>query len=123
MAEGVDPDFGRGSFAHDQWWGDPAAKGTVWGSLGPLDTPPYYAIEVNIGGMGTKGGPVIDTHARVVDLDGEVIPGLYAAGNVMAAPYGMTYGGAGGTLGPAMVAGYLAATHAATQAASQNGGN
>jgi 3-oxosteroid 1-dehydrogenase len=44
----------------------------------------------------------------VLDLDGDVIPGLYAAGNAMASPMGMTYGGAGGTLGPAMVFGYLA---------------
>jgi 3-oxosteroid 1-dehydrogenase len=44
----------------------------------------------------------------VLDVDGNVIPGLYAAGNAMASPLGMTYGGAGGTLGPAMVFGYLA---------------
>jgi 3-oxosteroid 1-dehydrogenase len=37
-----------------------------------------------------------------------VIPGLYAAGNAMAAPTGMVYGGAGGTLGPALVFGYRA---------------
>ena len=44
----------------------------------------------------------------MLDLDGEPIPGLYAAGNVMGSPFGMTYGGPGGTLGPAMVFGYLA---------------
>ena len=44
----------------------------------------------------------------MIDLDGDVIPGLYAAGNATASPLGMTYGGAGGTLGPAMVFGYLA---------------
>ena len=49
-----------------------------------------------------------DTRSRVLDLDGNVIPGLYAAGNAMASPLGMTYGGAGGTLGPAMVFGFLA---------------
>ena len=44
----------------------------------------------------------------MLDVDGDVIPGLYAAGNAMSSPLGMTYGGAGGTLGPAMVFGYLA---------------
>ena len=34
-------------------------------------------------------------NARVLDVDGDVIPGLYAAGNVMGSPFGMTYGGAG----------------------------
>jgi hypothetical protein len=104
-----DPDFNRGWSAQDQWWGDPTLRdGTARASLGPLETPPYYAIEVVSGALGTKGGPQTDTQARVLDLDGNVIPGLYAAGNAMASPMGMTYGGAGGTLGPAMVFGYLA---------------
>ena len=60
------------------------------------------------GALGTKGGPQTDTRARVLDVDGDVIPGLYAAGNAMSSPLGMTYGGAGGTLGPAMVFGFLA---------------
>ena len=55
---------------------------------------------MNSGALGTKGGPETDTDARVLDLDGNVIDGLYAAGNAMASPMGMTYGGAGGTLGP-----------------------
>lgn len=112
---GVDPDFGRGDSAHDRWWGDPAHKGERRGTLGPIDKAPYYAIELRSGALGTKGGPVTDVHGRVLDLDGEVVPGLYAAGNVMASPFGMTYGGAGGTLGPAMVFGHLAGLHAATQ--------
>ena len=57
---------------------------------------------------GPRAGPLTDTRARVLDVDGDVIPGLYAAGNAMSSPLGMTYGGAGGTLGPAMVFGYLA---------------
>jgi hypothetical protein len=44
----------------------------------------------------TKGGPRTDGDARVPDLDGRPIPGLDAAGNVMASAMGMTYGGAGG---------------------------
>jgi len=52
---------------------------------------------------------------RVINLDQVPIDGLYAAGNVMGSPFGMTYGGPGGTLGPAMVFGYLAARHAAAR--------
>ncbi|AXK32458.1 FAD-dependent oxidoreductase [Streptomyces armeniacus] len=116
--KGADPDFHRGESAHDRWWGDPAYKGDVRGTLGPLDEPPYYAIPVKSGALGTKGGPRTDPDARVLDVDGEPVEGLYAAGNVMASPFGMTYGGAGGTLGPAMVFGYLAALHVTGQSGS-----
>jgi 3-oxosteroid 1-dehydrogenase len=118
-AAGRDPDFHRGQSAHDRWWGDPAYKGDPRGTLGPLDTPPYYAISVKSGALGTKGGPQVDRNARVIDLDGHPIPGLYAAGNVMASPFGMTYGGAGGTIGPAMVFGYLAGLHLAASQGRQ----
>ena len=56
--------------------------------------------------------------ARVLDLDGAPIDGLYAAGNAMAASaMGMSYGGAGGTLGPAIVWGFLAGQYAASHPA------
>ncbi len=114
-----DPDWKRGWSAQDQWWGDPTLRdGTARASLGPLETPPYYAIQVFSGALGTKGGPLTDTKARVVDVDGDVIPGLYAAGNAMSSPLGMTYGGAGGTLGPAMVFGFLAGRDIAQRVAS-----
>jgi 3-oxosteroid 1-dehydrogenase len=109
---GNDPDFGRGDSAFDRWWGDPHRKGEKQSTLGVLDHGPYYAVEIHSGALGTKGGPKVDRYGRVIDVDGEPMPGLYAAGNVMGSPFGMTYGGAGGTLGPAMVFGYLAATHA-----------
>jgi 3-oxosteroid 1-dehydrogenase len=107
VADGSDPDFHRGESAHDLWWGDPFKKGTIEGTLGPIDEGPFYAIELNIGALGTKGGPKVDAHAQVVNIDGNLIPGLYAAGNV-SSPTGMAYTGAGGTLGPAMVFGWLA---------------
>lgn len=112
-ARGADTDFCRGISAHDRWWGDPAQGAGPQATLGPLDTPPFYAVRVYSGVLGTKGGPRTDRNGQVLDVDGEPIAGLYAAGNVMASVMGMTYGGAGGTLGPAMVFGYLAGRHAA----------
>jgi succinate dehydrogenase/fumarate reductase flavoprotein subunit len=113
---GIDPDFGRGLARNDRWWGDPKLGDTPESTIGPLDTPPYYAVRVYSGALGTKGGPRTDTDGQVLDVDGNRIGGLYAAGNVMASVMGMTYGGAGGTLGPAVVFGYLAGHHAATHA-------
>jgi hypothetical protein len=111
-ADAHDPDFGRGDSAFDRWWGDPFLKGKPEATLGPLDAGPFYAVEIHSGCLGTKGGPKVDPNGRAIDLDGNPIPGLYAAGNVMGSPFGMTYGGPGGTPGPAMVFGYLAALHA-----------
>lgn len=97
--EGRDPDFRRGVSAYDRFPGgrmlDPDSP---LSTLGPLETGPFYGIEVFSSALGTKGGPRTDTEGRVLDVDGDVIPGLYAAGNVMASPSGMVYGGAGGTL-------------------------
>jgi 3-oxosteroid 1-dehydrogenase len=90
-----------------------AEGGAKAATLGPLVKGPYYAVEVRSGALGTKGGLKTDVHGNVVDIDGHPIPGLYAAGNVMASPFGMTYGGPGGTLGPGMVFGYLSGKHAA----------
>lgn len=114
-AAGHDPDFHRGESHHDRAWGDPAFGGTAAGTLGPIDTPPYYAVPVRCGALGTKGGPRTDADARVLDVDSEVIEGLYAAGNAMGSIMGMTYGGHGGTLGPGVVFGYLAGRHAAAR--------
>ncbi|MDT9591668.1 FAD-dependent oxidoreductase [Nocardioides zeae] len=117
VADGHDPEFGRGRSAHDRWWGDPAYKRDVRGTLGPLDEAPFYAVQIHSGALGTKGGPRVDPDARVLDVDGAPVEGLYAAGNAMGSPFGATYGGAGGTLGPAMTFGYLAGAHAAARAA------
>ena len=65
------------------------------------------------GDLGTKGGVRTDVHGRALRDDGSVIDGLYAAGNVSAPVMGHTYPGPGGTIGPAMTFGYLAALHVA----------
>ena len=112
VARRKDPDFGRGAGAYDGYWGDPDKPTLAEKTLGPIDTGPFYAVPVDIGCMGTKGGPRTDADARVLDVDGAPIAGLYAAGNTMAGPTGMAYGGAGGTIGPALVFGHRAAEHA-----------
>ena len=54
---------------------------------------------------------IADPNAQVIDEDGQVIPGLYAAGNDMASIMGGNYPGAGITLGPALTFGYIAGRH------------
>lgn len=109
--EGSDSDFQRGQSAYDRYYSDPTVKPNP--SLHRLDEPPYYAVKIVPGDLGTKGGLVTDERARVLRPDGSVIPGLYAAGNTSAAVMGYTYAGPGATIGPAMVFGYLAAEHIA----------
>ena len=65
-----DPDFGRTSFAK------------------PLNTAPYYAIKVTAGVHHTMGGLKIDTNTQVLDEAGNVIPGLFAAGEVTGGVHG-----------------------------------
>lgn len=105
--KGEDPDFGRGVSAYDKYWGD---DGCPWPnpSLGPLQTGPFYALEVVNGAFGTNGGIATDGSARVLDVDGAPIPGLFAAGNTTESAYAAGYPGAGATLGPIMTMGYLA---------------
>jgi 3-oxosteroid 1-dehydrogenase len=109
--KGVDPDFGRGDSSYDWWWGDWTKEGTGR-TLGRIDTPPYFAVQVHGGTLGTKGGPQTNSDGEVIDVDGQTISGLYAAGNAMAGTTGMVYGGAGGTIGPAMVWGLRAGRNA-----------
>ncbi len=112
VAKGHDDDFGRGDSAYDGWSGDRSLLPGPPATIGPLTEPPYYAIEIESGTLGTKGGPRTSVDGEVLSADG-VIPGLYAAGNVMAGVTGMVYGGAGGTLGPAITFGYRAGRHVA----------
>jgi succinate dehydrogenase/fumarate reductase flavoprotein subunit len=83
--------------------------------LGPVDTAPYYALKVEASALGTVGGPKTDANGRALDTSGNVIPGLYAAGNAGGAPTKGFYGGAGGTISLGLVFGYLAGLDAARQ--------
>ncbi|HUC22063.1 MAG TPA: 3-oxosteroid 1-dehydrogenase [Streptosporangiaceae bacterium] len=108
---GKDADFGRGDSAYDRYYGDPNCKPNP--NLAPLASPPYYAIKIVPGDLGTKGGLRTDEHSRVLRPDGSIIDGLYAAGNTSAMVMGRSYAGPGATIGPAMTFGYLAALHVA----------
>lgn len=112
---GVDLDFARGGNVFDRYYGDSNIKPNP--CLAPLRKGPYYAMRLDAGDIGTKGGLLTNQHAQVVREDGQPIPGLYAIGNCSASVMGTSYPGAGGTLGPAMTFGYIAARHLAASAA------
>ena len=116
--KGEDPDYGRGISAQDRYYGDPNVKPNC--CLGPIESGPFYAVQIYPGDLGTKGGLVTDNAGRVLTADGSVIPGLYAAGNTTASVMGRTYPGAGGTIGPALTFGFLAAEAASKDLAVPN---
>lgn len=89
-----DPDFGRVSFAN------------------PLNTAPYYAIKVTAGVHHTMGGLQINTNTEVLDTNGNVIPGLYAAGEVTGGVHGANRLG-GNAVADIVVFGRIAGTAAA----------
>ena len=109
-AQGVDPDYGRGESAYNRALGDPNRN--VHPCLGPIDEPPFYAVQVLPGDIGTSGGLVTNEHAQVVDNDDQPIEGLYATGNGTATVMGRHYLGPGASIANTMVFGYLAARHA-----------
>lgn len=110
VQRGVDEDFDRGKSPYDKFLGDPAYKNP---NLGEIQKPPFYAVKIWPGDLGTKGGVLTDERARALRDVGkgvyEPIKGLYAAGNSSASVMGRTYAGAGATLGPGLTFGYIAA--------------
>lgn len=115
---GVDEDFGRGregsyerqllavfqrypTIPGPHRWPNP--------SLAPVQHGPFYAAEVVLSDLGTKGGLVCDTRGQVLREDGSAIAGLYACGNTMASMMGHAYPGPGACITPAMAFGRLAA--------------
>lgn len=97
-ARGEDPRFGR-------------PKGMAGSKIRPVDRPPFYAVRIYAGTLGTNGGLRTDEHGRVRRARGGIVPGLYAAGNVAASPLGWGYPGGGATLWVAMTMAYLAGEH------------
>jgi predicted oxidoreductase len=76
-------------------------------TLGTIEQPPFYALPVYSGTLGTKGGPRTNVRGQVLDQRDRPIDGLFAAGNVMAGTSGAGYYGAGATIGLAVTWGYI----------------
>jgi 3-oxosteroid 1-dehydrogenase len=108
---GVDEDFGRGGYEYSKWLGDKYVRPSP--TLGTIEQGPFYAAQAVPGDVGTYGGVVTDANARVLRGDGSVIEGLYATGISTASVMGRFYPGAGSSVGPSFVFGYIAAKHAA----------
>lgn len=113
-ARGEDPEFGKGSTPYNRYLGDADHRPNP--CVAPLASGPWYAVRLEMGDLGTFAGLRTDAQARVLDGAGEIIPGLYAAGNDMASVMGGAYPGGGITLGPAMTFGYIAAHDIARRA-------
>ena len=114
--EGIDRDFHRGESPIEQTWAGTARDGMRNPTMHPFtDNGPYHCVILGPAGLDTKGGPVTDEHARVLNTEGEPIPGLYGAGNCVASPAGQAYWGPGGTVGMAFIFGSIAGKHAASQ--------
>lgn len=114
---GVDPRFHRGETAYQQNIGD-ATAGTKNPNLGPLRTAPFYAVKLHPGDIGAATGFATDGDARVLDAQGQPVPGLYAVGNDMHSIMGGVYTAPGITIGPGLVFGCLAARHAGARASA-----
>lgn len=104
---GVDSEFQRGGLDYERSgkFGD---RNRVNPNLAPVATAPFYGYRLQVSCLGTKGGPVINGKAQVVDHNNQPITGLCAAGNAAAAVFGTAYPGGGSTLGAALTFGYIA---------------
>lgn len=105
-ALGKDEAFGRGESKFSRAHGDPDVKPNP--CLRPLE-PPFYALEVCVGIVGTNGGLVIDGTGAVQNVRGESIQGLYAAGNAAANLVGGLWYNAGMMNARGMIFGYVGA--------------
>jgi len=116
--EGKDPVWHRGEYDFDQ-----GTAGDLTGTrtdlknncLAPVEKGPFYGAKYVPGTCGTNGGLRVNGKGQVVNVWGEVIPGLYAIGNTAGSVMGAAYPGGGSTLGAGCVFGMLAGRDAAAR--------
>ena len=112
-ATGKDADFHRGETSFSRSGGDPTHGPNP--CLGPVNRPPFYALQVFPGDLGSFGGILTDADSRVLRPDGSAIGGLYATGNATAPVFGREYPCTGGSIASTMIFGSLAIKHALAQ--------
>jgi len=102
--KGKDPIYHRGQSAYDTY-----GSGNAEVTLAPVEKAPFYGTKIGPADLGTCGGPRVNGKAQVQDVFGKKIKNLYASGNCagVGAP-GSSYGGGGGTIGPALTFAYIA---------------
>jgi succinate dehydrogenase/fumarate reductase flavoprotein subunit len=110
---GKDVQFHRGENIYDQFYGDPAVKPNP--SLGLVARAPFYALPLYPGNVSVMYGLSTNQDAQVLQKDGAVVEGLYAAGCDNNSIMRGAYPGGGSSIGPAMTFGYIAALHMAGQ--------
>jgi fumarate reductase flavoprotein subunit len=96
VEKGVDPQFGRVTLV------------AGYGKPVKIDQPPYYAFASTAYILGTYGGILTDSKAQVLNIFGEGVPGLYAAGEIVGGVHGAAYM-TGTAFGKALIFGRLAA--------------
>ncbi len=116
--DGVDWDFGKGGTAYNRYLGAPGHLPNP--CLGPLAKPPFYAVRVYAGDIGTACGISVNEHAQALTAEGATIPGLYVVGNDMQSVMGGAYPGPGITLGPGLTFGWVAGRHLARAYSQQH---
>lgn len=107
---GHDPHFHRGESAYNRIQGEADHRPNP--CVAPIVDPPFYAVKIVPGSLGTFAGLKTNEDAQVLDREGKAIEGLYAVGNDMASVMGGHYPAGGITLGPGMTFAYIAAHHA-----------
>ena len=112
---GRDDDFHRGESAIERVFHGGRAADNGYGNetLHPLaESGPYFATILAPGAIDTKGGPLVNARMQMLDGFDRPIPSLYGVGNCVASASGQAYWSGGGTFGPYIGYGLVAATNA-----------
>jgi succinate dehydrogenase/fumarate reductase flavoprotein subunit len=118
---GEDPEYARGATPINRAQGDPSVKPNP--CVAPINKPPFYAVKIHPGCLGTFAGLKTDEHARVLTDRDTPIPGLFACGSDASSIMAGCYPAGGISLGPALVFGYIAGLSLSESPAHRPGTN